>query len=45
MSMNNKNSATYSEIQQYVKSKYGKVVKTCWIAHVKELSGLPPLYA
>jgi hypothetical protein len=35
-------SATYSEIQQYVRNKYGKVVKTCWIAHAKEICGLNP---
>jgi hypothetical protein len=34
--------ATYSEIQKYVKRKYGKVVKTCWIAHAKEICGLNP---
>jgi hypothetical protein len=27
-------------IQAFVKEKYGFSVKTCWIAHVKELSGL-----
>lgn len=32
--------ATYKEIQQYVKSKYGCCIKTCWIAHMKELSGI-----
>lgn len=32
--------ATYKEIQQYVKNKYGYSVKTCWIAHMKELSGI-----
>ena len=31
---------TYREIQNYVKNKYGYTVKTCWIAHVKEMSGL-----
>lgn len=34
--------ATYKEIQNYVKKKYGKVVKTCWIAHAKEICGLNP---
>lgn len=34
--------ATYQEIQNYVKQKYGCVVKSCWIAHVKELNGLNP---
>lgn len=34
--------ATYSQIQDYVKKKKGYTVKTCWIAHVKELCGLNP---
>ena len=34
--------ATYTEIQNYVKKKHGKVVKTCWIAHAKEICGLEP---
>lgn len=33
--------ATYQEIQAYVKEKYGFVPKTCWIAHMKELCGIP----
>lgn len=33
-------SATYKEIQEWVKQHYGFVPKTCWIAHVKKLSGL-----
>ena len=33
--------ATYKEIQAYVEKRYGYVPETCWIAHVKELSGLP----
>jgi len=33
--------ATYREIQAYVKQRYGYQPKTCWIAHVKELVGLP----
>ena len=32
--------ATYSQIQDYIKNKYGISVKTCWIAHVKELMGI-----
>ncbi len=32
--------ATYGEIQSYIKNKYGYIVKGCWIAHVKEMSGL-----
>ena len=34
--------ATYREIQDDIKSKHGKSVKTCWIAHIKELNGLSP---
>ena len=33
--------ATYKEIQDYVKSTYGFLPKTCWIAHIKELCGVP----
>ena len=33
--------ATYKEIQIYVKNKHGFTPKTCWIANVKELCGLP----
>ena len=33
--------ATYRQIQHYVKLKYGFQPKTCWIADVKELVGLP----
>jgi hypothetical protein len=33
--------ATYAQIQEYVKSRHGCTVKTCWIAHVKELNTLP----
>lgn len=33
--------ATYREIQKDVKTYTEKSVKTCWIAHVKELNGLP----
>ncbi len=33
--------ATYKELQQYIKTKHGWVPKSCWIAHVKELNGLP----
>jgi len=32
---------TYEEIQDYIKQKYGFTPKTCWIAHVKEICGLP----
>lgn len=34
--------ATYKQIQDYVKARYGCTIKTCWIAHVKELNGLSP---
>ena len=33
--------ATYKEIQDYVKETYGFLPKTCWIAHMKELCGVP----
>ena len=33
--------ATYKEIQGYVKETYGFLPKTCWIAHIKELCGIP----
>lgn len=33
--------ATYKEIQEFVKKKYGQSVKTCWIADMKENCGLP----
>jgi hypothetical protein len=32
---------TYERIQQYVHAKSGHRVKKCWIAHVKEICGLP----
>ena len=32
--------ATYKQIQDYVKEKHGFVIKTCWIADVKEQCGL-----
>lgn len=34
--------ATYKEIQAYVRTTTGRCVKTCWIAHAKELKGLSP---
>lgn len=37
--------ATYREIQQDIKKRNGRTVKTCWIAHVKELNGLGPRIA
>ena len=30
---------TYKEIQSAYKSKYGKTVKTCWIADIKRKHG------
>ncbi len=31
----------YKDIQAYVRAEYGFVPETCWIAHAKEVSGLP----
>ena len=31
---------TYKEVQDYITKTYDKTVKTCWIAHVKEINGL-----
>lgn len=33
--------ATYRQISEWVKRNFDFVPKTCWIAHVKELHGLP----
>ena len=33
--------ATYQEIRKWVLQNYGFEPKTCWIAHCKELNGLP----
>jgi len=33
--------ATYRDVQRVVRELCGRSVKTCWIAHVKELNGLP----
>lgn len=33
--------ATYKEIQNEVKHLGGKMVKTCWIADIKESEGMP----
>jgi hypothetical protein len=33
--------ATYQEIREWVKNHHGFKPKTCWIAHCKELHGLP----
>ena len=32
--------ATYEQIRDFIKNKYGISVKPCWIAHMKELCGL-----
>jgi hypothetical protein len=37
--------ATYKEIQEYVQMNFGYKPKTCWIAHAKEINGLPPMTA
>ena len=37
-----KKPATYSQIQDDIRARHDRVVKTCWIAHVKELNGLKP---
>ncbi len=34
-------SATYREIQNWVRKEHGFLPKTCWIAHCKEIHGLP----
>lgn len=34
--------ATYKDVQDDIKRRHGRTVKTCWIAHVKELTGLQP---
>lgn len=31
---------TYKKVQEYVKEQHGFSVKSCWIAHVKELNGV-----
>jgi len=33
--------ATYQEIQKWVRQQFGFKPKTCWIAHCKEICGLP----
>lgn len=37
--------ATYKQIHKWVKDRYGFTVKTCWIAHAKEICGLKPRVA
>jgi hypothetical protein len=34
-------SATYKEIRQWMQKEFGYAPETCWIAHCKELNGLP----
>lgn len=34
--------ATYKQIQNDVRQRHHITVKSCWIAHVKELNGLSP---
>ena len=33
--------ATYRQIQDWVQREHGSQPKTCWIAHCKEVKGLP----
>lgn len=33
--------ATYKEIQAWIRDEYGWQPKTCWIAHCKQIKGLP----
>jgi hypothetical protein len=33
--------ATYGELIDWIRTTHGWVSKTCWIAHCKELAGLP----
>ena len=37
--------SSYREIQQDIRIRHGLTVKTCWIAHVRELNGLNPQVA
>jgi len=37
--------ATYRQIQEDIGRHHGRTVKTCWIAHVKEMNGLRPRMA
>ena len=34
--------ATYSQIKNYVKERYGYTPRSTWIAHAKEIYGLNP---
>ena len=33
--------ATYREITNWVRQRYGFVAQSCWIAHCKEINGVP----
>ena len=33
--------ATYKQINDWIKSNYDFTVKTCWIAHAKEICDIP----
>lgn len=33
--------ATYRQIQDAIRAEIGRVMQSCWIAHVKELNGVP----
>ena len=35
-----RNVSTYKQVQEYVKLVHGFSVKSCWIAHIKELNGV-----
>lgn len=32
---------TYKALQDHVRATHGRVMQSCWIAHVKEMNGLP----
>jgi hypothetical protein len=34
--------ATYGQIVNDIRARHKRTMKTCWIAHVKELNGLAP---
>lgn len=31
---------TYAKVQKDIELNHGQTIKTCWIAHVKELNGI-----
>lgn len=33
--------ATYKQIQEYIKNRYGITAQSCWIAHIKSDHGVP----